>query len=83
MNTDATKDRDDAASLPAREARRRIVIKPEDVDQPDRRPWRKSSFHAAIAPFLLISAVLVAVTVLAVIILLRMQIAHPSAMNGR
>jgi hypothetical protein len=39
---------------------RRIEVRPEDVLQPDRRPWRQLSLDGVVARLILLSAVVVA-----------------------
>lgn len=52
----------------SRRRAKRIVVQPEDVTQPDRRPWRHTSLLQAMLPFLAISAVLVALGVAAFLV---------------
>jgi hypothetical protein len=53
---------------------KRIVVSPDDVLQPDRRPWRETSFGQALFPFLLVSAVIVAIGVIALVLGLRLAL---------
>ena len=51
-----------AAGEPARRIKR-IVVHPDQVSQPDRRPWRRTSLTQVVGRFLLMSAAIVAIGV--------------------
>jgi hypothetical protein len=53
------------------EAVRRIVVQPDQVSQPDPRPWRVSRLHQIVGRYLLLSALLVAMVTGALVLLLR------------